>query len=1449
LQKARVDKEAAVFFGKRHMKLHIRLSLATIATAVTAVGVVLALSSGMAQTALEDSAQEKLLAVQAARYNALLGYLNESRAKLQLLAVAPGTSESLAEFGQAFSQLGANAQVRLQQRYVTENRYPRQDRDLFEIKDNPDAYDQAHVRQHGRYRDRHRLFHWDDLVLVDPQGNVVYSILKEADFATNLLTGPWNDTGLARAVAPLLRNPAPGALSFSDFSLYAPSGNQPASFIALPVFDSARQRFAGVVALQLPTAPLNGLMQDKAGLGESGETFVVGRDGWMLSDSRFEEEHTALRRQLKTAAVHKVLAGEEGIINALDYRGVPALVAFKPLQPFLGALGESARWGVIAKIDQAEALRGLEMLQQALFAAGGLIALFAGVFGLWGARALARPIVAIQEALTRLARGEAAAVPGLGRKDEIGAMAQAAESFRQMAQQVECSHWLNENLAGLTTVVSSQTSMKQVPDAVLGYFCQSLDVAVAALYFADGEGVYVRAGMHGLARRSQAEDHFPLGVGLVGQCARDHLPVILSPVPEGLGIISAGLADLKPQELVFYPILHKEAVLAVLELASLHPLTPQQHEFLHAAGNSLGLHLANLQAAEHNLLLLEETRRQADALEGQRRRIEEASRYARSLLEACLDPLVTISAEGLIMDVNRATEKATGVAREQLIGSDFSAYFTEPALASQGYQQVFSQGSVIDYPLAIRHASGRITDVLYNASVYYDAQGKVAGVFAAARDVTELKQQQEALRHSNEEMKALAEELKAQNEEFRANQEELRAQQEEMQHKNRLLESQSRDLEQARQEAEAKARELQRANQYKSEFLANMSHELRTPLNSILILAKNLAENEAGNLDAEQVESATVISESGSHLLTLINDILDLSKIEAGRFELFQEAFPLAEILTYLRRTITPLAEKKHLVFETELDVSVPETLHGDRQRITQVLTNLLSNAVKFTDAGSVKFSALRQGERVCFHIQDTGIGIAPDKLESIFGVFQQGDGGTSRKYGGSGLGLAISKRLIELMGGEIRVDSTPGQGSTFSVCLPLDVPAGAGSSPVPAATPVPLAAAPALRAAPVQTPPSGKPVLLVEDDARLVGILERLIDTLGFAVTAVDCGEKALAEVARQPPLGILLDLGLPGIQGMEVLRRLKADPATAAIPVFIMSGAEDTGEARTLGALGYLKKPVAKDTIAATLRSMLEQAGHVPGRYTVLAIEDNPVDVQALQRLFRDDPIELATVPGGNEALNWLQSHRADAVILDLILPDISGFDWLRRFADNPGRPPVVVHSARELTSEELFQLRQYTDALVTKGRNNERLREEVLRALHTAPAVAPALGAAVAVGGRRLLLVDDDVRNLFALAKVLRQKGFAVEVVPSAAKALETLEQHDFDAVLCDIMMPEMDGYALMRRIRELGYADLPLIAVTAKAMPGDVELCLQAGANDYVPKPVDMDNLLKVLARWL
>lgn len=1429
--------------GKR-VKIQARLLLLMLSKTTFTMVIALIITSYLTRDALEEAASEKLAVVLEAREHGLRRWVETLQAQMTILAVAPTTVKLLGDFSTEFQLLGDNAQVLLQQNYLGKgDKYQNPSSQVSTA-----AYDKIHRIALPYFARRHDAYEgWQDIFLIDTKGNVVFSLQKEADFATNLRTGSWRESGLARAVLPLLKDAIPNQLSFADYSQYAPSKMQAASFIAMPVFDEEKQQFLGVVAIQLPITKMSELMVDKEGMGETGEVIVVGKDGWMLTDSRFSKESTILKKQINTLPSEIVLAGKTATLIALDYRGIEILAKVKPFIPFATALGDKAVWGIIAKIEYSEVLHEYNYLQQVLLLTTAALILLAVGLGMWGGSTMTRPLTRITDALTRLANGEQVDVPELHRTDEIGAIAKAAETFHAIVQQVEYEHWLSENLTLLTSAVSAESSINKAAEQVLHLLCDLLNVPVGAIYLLD-EGRYQRVSSYGLARSNQAETSFELGIGLLGQCAKSNQAIVLSPVPAGLTIISTGLAEFAPHELIIYPIEHKKDVLAVIELAVTRSLQPKHHAFLKTVSATLGLHFANLQAAEHNSLLLVETSQQAAELRA-------SSGYARSLIEASLDPLVTIGVDGKIMDVNEATEKVTGVAREQLIGSDFCDYFTEPNEARSGYQQVFSKGFVTDYPLAIRHRNGNITDVLYNASVYRDSEGQVAGIFAAARDITDKKkaeqrmlEQQESLLQSNAEMQAQAEELrsqseemKSQNEELKSSQEELRTQQEETLLKNTLLETQSKQLQEVIIEAKIKADELQRANQYKSEFLANMSHELRTPLNSILILSKNLAENDDHNLSPDQVESASVIGESGTQLLTLINDILDLSKIEAGKLELIKQSFPLHDMVAYLQRVFLPQSEKKALAFAIEIAPDLPDTVYTDRQRLTQVLSNLLTNAIKFTDTGSVNVFISKIKDDLQIEVIDTGIGIPADKLEHIFGAFQQLDGSTSRKYGGSGLGLAISRNLTHLLGGEISVTSTIGQGSRFVLHLsklftpPVETLYGNVSTQNNGSLQKTLQNTVSTAAV------TGGNILLVEDDTRLLAILGRMITALGFTPIAVESAEQALTAVAETKLTGIFLDLGLPKMSGMELLRQLKASTETAKIPVFIMSGATDTGEAKTLGALDFLKKPVTRDTIIDALKTMVQvsQAASVP---QILLIEDNPIDRKFVENLLKDVEVQVIAVETGGEALQLLKAQKFATVILDLQLPDISGFDWLKQARQHLNPPPIIIYSARELTENEVFELKGVTETIVTKDALSDRLREEVLHALQQ---IDRPRSVAVQTTGRKLLLVDDDARNLFALTKVLKNKGFVVEVAPDSIKALELLAQTTFDALLTDIMMPQVDGYELIRRVRALGYDKLPIIAITAKAMQGDDTLCLQAGANAYLAKPVDVHALIELI----
>lgn len=740
---------------------------------------------------------------------------------------------------------------------------------------------------------------------------------------------------------------------------------------------------------------------------------------------------------------------------------------------------------------------------------------------------------------------------------------------------------------------------------------------------------------------------------------------------------------------------------------------------------------------------------------------------------------------------------------------------------------------------------------------------------------TELEQQSARLRSSEEELRVQAEELQASNEELREKSERLNAQKD-------VLEALQKDTQE-------KADELARASQYKSDFLANMSHELRTPLNSLLILSRGLADNEDGNLTDEQIESSRIIHESGSSLLRLINDILDLSKVEAGKMEVAEELVPLDAFAAALLRNFRHVAAEKGLEFAVEIEPGLPASLHTDAGKLDQIIGNLLSNAFKFTKQGSVRLKITRPPTQMrlpagssvhnslAFAVQDTGIGIPVDKFAKIFQAFEQVDTRTSREYGGTGLGLSIARGMAHLLGGDISMASEAGKGSTFTLVLPERAAASLPATVIASVSPKVLSSAfkvsgeiaPSPRAS--ATPPvsplapfiaddrdqiaAGDTVILViEDDPAFQRILGDMIRRKSFKVLAASDGESGLALAKTYQPTGILLDVMLPGIDGWTVMERLKSDIATRHIPVHFISAFDEHGRGLGMGAVGFLTKPVSRDAIGKAFERLLHFTPGTPRR--VLVIDDDANARAAVHKLVVDNHTECIDAASGEDALARLAGGDIDCIILDLGLPGMDGFEFLERANALGSVPPVVVYSGRELTREENLQLRQYTDSIVIKGaRSPERLLDEVSLFLHSIRArpLAPAVPRDIdpQLSGRTVLVVDDDMRNIFALSKALRNRGLKVMMAQDGAKALKQLgDNAEIAVVLMDIMMPGMDGYETTREIRKQPqYRDLPIIALTAKAMRGDREKCLEAGANDYLSKPIDVDKLLSMMRVWV
>jgi len=754
-----------------------------------------------------------------------------------------------------------------------------------------------------------------------------------------------------------------------------------------------------------------------------------------------------------------------------------------------------------------------------------------------------------------------------------------------------------------------------------------------------------------------------------------------------------------------------------------------------------------------------------------------------------------------------------------------------------------------------------------------------------------------------EEQQALNEELQVQQEELRTANEELEEQSRALEESQSALENQQAALEQTnerlaeqaanldnkntalvqvQEQLRDRALELERASRYKSEFLANMSHELRTPLNSSLILAKLLADNAAGNLDEEQVRFAQTIYSAGNDLLNLINDILDISKVEAGKLELVPENLVLRRVVEALARTFEPLARQKHLDFVLDVAPNVPASIHTDRQRLEQILKNLLSNAVKFTDKGQVKLTVSANGDGwIQFAVQDSGIGIAPEQQDKIFDAFHQADGSTARKYGGTGLGLSISRDLTGLLGGTLSMTSTPGEGSTFVLSLPRDG-AVAATPPVPPPVQVPVhapASAPAPKQEPLATaaphegalpsfaddraqPSAGvRTVLVIEDEPAFARILYGLAHDMEFRCLVALTAQEGLELAASESPDAILLDIRLPDRSGLSVLQQLKDSPATRHIPVHVVSSQDNGGEALHLGAIGYALKPTSREQLEEVFRKLKDKSSQKIKR--VLLVEDDERQRDSVVQLIADADVEIAAVGSGAEALDLLRTQIFDCMIIDLKLPDMQGNDLLKRMSQEElcSFPPVIVYTGRNLTRDEEVELLKYSRSIIIKGaRSPERLLDEVTLFLHKVESqlsserqtmLKTVRGRDRVFEGRTILLVDDDVRNVFALTSALEQRGARVEVGRNGYEAIAKLDENDaIDLVLMDVMMPGMDGLEATRRIRQdKRFARLPIIAITAKAMKDDQEQCLAAGANDYLAKPIDLTRLYSLLRVWM
>jgi signal transduction histidine kinase/CheY-like chemotaxis protein len=794
-----------------------------------------------------------------------------------------------------------------------------------------------------------------------------------------------------------------------------------------------------------------------------------------------------------------------------------------------------------------------------------------------------------------------------------------------------------------------------------------------------------------------------------------------------------------------------------------------------------------------------------------------------------------------------------------------SALWAVPIVHAGSVIAVAELGFVNTPELTAKQLLGSVRDTI---GVVLHAAGARA---AKQRLLLATEAQAQQLREQEEELRAVNEELTAQQEELRAANEELTHQTEELEAQQHSLFERNQELEAARTHLQEQAARLESLGRYKSQFLANMSHELRTPLNSMLLLSELLARNESESLDEKQVEFASTIHAAGKDLLSLINQILDLAKVESGKMEAQLAFLPVREVVSHLARLCRPLAQSKNLAFEFFVDSAVPDTMFSDRARIEQILTNLIGNAIKFTEQGQVSLRVERPGpgpalltdvprERtILFQVTDTGLGIARENQERVFQAFEQVDGGSQRRHGGTGLGLAIARELAQMLGGELTVESELKRGSTFSLILP-DALARRGSLATPLeeeATGTNGKNGQPARPSPANKQP-GTPgsVLIIEDDLIFAERVADLASEQGLRSILAKDGQSGLRLARVHKPSGIVLDVRLPDIDGFRVLEALQAHEETRDIPVHFVSCVDDEGRGVAQGALGYLRKPTTRDGIMRALSALVPASGQ---QRKVLVVEDDQTLCGSLLEVFSREKIEGHCVNSGEAAYAALREQPYACMILDLGLPDIDGLEILARLQtdDTIARIPVIVHTGRALSRTEAQRLEGYAESVVLKGSGSvERIMAELrlfLDQVGRTPQVhaRPSALADGKLQGRKVLVADDDMRTVYALSALLRSRGVDVLTADNGRSAVDMLgSTPEVDAVIMDIMMPEMDGYEAISTIRkDPRFQRTPIIALTAKAMKEDRLHCIEIGASDYMPKPIDGERLVSLLQAWL
>ncbi len=1292
-------------------------------------------------------------------------------------------------------------------------------------------------------------FDFFDLSLIHPKGKVFYSVAKGKEYETNILTGPYSQSSLAHLIKEVNESKK---LVFKDFSPYLANANLKRAFIGIPFLSKDQVEF--VIVAQISIDNINKIINTHE-YSDIDAIYLIGKDKQLRSD--IEAYNIAFED-----SENYILPNEELFKKALN--GIDSTLVTENIlgEKVLASYGSikiaDTTWAIVGEKNYKKALESVYMLQLVVSFTLVLTLISVAYIAFRISKSLSKPIIELTNWAKEITLGKTERREVEENVEEINLLNNSFNKMVDSFEEIEhiCSEISIGNLDSKFYLRSDYDRLglsinlmrdkfinviKKAEEISLGDYDTTIEVSNEDQL--SNALVEMTKSLRQARDLNQMQIFLKGGQNLVNETFQGHKGIkeLADEVIKNICIylnIPIGTLFLKSDN-------NKYKLFGEYTFS---PRTNKVEEII------VGQGLLGQSIKDKYMKILENVPKDYLAVKSSL-----GSRSVENIVALpCIydSEVIAILELGLFERVEESDKELLNLISES-IGIGFNSALTRREAES-----------LLEKTLEQARELQKQKENLFKANEDLEKQTKVL-----IENERKLQQQQEELRVTNEELEEQTKVLKDSESALQAQQEELRVINEELEDRTKSLEEQKRvvnekneRLEKAQEEIIKKAKELEIASKYKSEFLANMSHELRTPLNSILILSQLLGENQ--NLSSSAIEYANTINSSGKDLLDLINDILDLSKVEAGKMEVNLEYVFVEDIIEKLRRVFEPQSKKKNLEFDINIEKNIE--LETDLQRVNQILKNLLSNAIKFTEEGSVgikTYAVDKEGKKyVAFEVNDTGIGISKEKVKVIFEAFHQGDGTTSRKFGGTGLGLSISKELSRLLGGEIEVESEMNKGSTFRILLPIKYKGKRKVKKDFKANDFIKENITEKKKESNKKKRKEKKsfedfILLIEDDSNFGSVLDEMARKKGFESVLCKSGEEGVEVLKKKIPKAIILDRGLPGMSGFEVLEYIKSDEDLKDIPVHIMSGLDPDEKIKQMGIADYFKKPISLEKINGVFEKIEQVTNNQVKK--LLIVEDDKVHSESI-RVFLEEhskEIEIKQISNGKDTIDTLLSERFDCMILDLGLEDISGIELLDKIrSEDISQIPIIIYTGRDLSIDENELLEKYAETVIIKGPESmNRLLDEANLFLHHIESVNKEKKQRLIQSeytkeerlvDKTVLVVDDDIRNVFALTSILENKGMKVEVARNGYEAIEKVNDEKIDLVLMDIMMPEMDGYTAMRKIRkDSRFEKLPIIALTAKAMKEDRDKCINAGANDYMSKPVDLDKLLSLMRVWL